>query len=50
MKCWNLIFDVEGLRVIIVVLRVKIYVVAMEAFKKKGNHDEIMFTKKLMIF
>jgi hypothetical protein len=46
MKCWKLIFNAEGLRVIIVVIRVKIYIVAMEAFKKKGNHDEIIFTKK----
>jgi hypothetical protein len=38
MKCWNLAFNAQGLRLIIVIVQlglVKIYVKAVEAFKKK---------------
>ncbi len=41
MKCWNLTFNAQGLKIIIVVIQVglvKIFVTAMEAFKKKERH------------
>jgi len=37
MKCWNLTFNAQGLKVIIVVIQVgsvKIFVIVVEAFKK----------------
>jgi len=37
MKCWNLAFNAQGLRVIIVV----------EVIKKKGRGDETQFTTKI---
>jgi hypothetical protein len=44
MKCWNLTFNAQGLRVIIVVIQVgivKIFVTTMEALKKKGKTSSI---------
>jgi hypothetical protein len=38
MKCWNLVFNTQGSRLIIVIVQVgamKIYVVAVEALEKK---------------
>jgi hypothetical protein len=50
MKCWNLAFNAQGLRVVIVHVQVgavEIYVAAMEALKKKGSkQDETQFTTK----
>jgi len=43
MKCWNLAFNAQGSRVIIVVAQVeaaKIYVAAVKALKEKEREDE----------
>jgi hypothetical protein len=43
MKCWNLAFNAQGLRVIIVVVHVgvvKIYVTLVEVLRKKKRGDE----------
>ncbi len=48
MECWNLTFNAQGLKVIIVVIHVgsmKIFVTTMEAFKKKERHAQ--FTTKI---
>jgi hypothetical protein len=50
MKCWNLAFNAQGWIVIIVVVQVgpvKIYVVALEAFRKKERKNEIQFTNNI---
>ncbi len=56
MKCWNSVFNTQDSRLIIVVPvqvgAMKIYVVAMEALKKKrkergSKHDETQFTTKI---
>ncbi len=50
MKCWNSASNAQGLKVIIVVVQVravKIYVAAMEAFRKKERGDETQFTTKI---
>jgi hypothetical protein len=50
MKCWNWAFNAQGSRVIRVVLQVgavKIYVVAVEALRKKERGDESQFTTKI---
>jgi len=50
MKCWNSAFNVQGSRLIIVVLpvrAVKIYVAAVEALKKDERQDETQFTTKI---
>ncbi len=51
MKCWNSVFNTKGSRLIIVPVQVgamKIYVVAVEALKKKEREgsklDETQFT------
>jgi hypothetical protein len=51
MKCWNLAFNAQGLRVSIVVVQVgavKIYVAAVQALRKKETQDETQFTIKLL--
>jgi hypothetical protein len=43
MKCWNLAFNAQGLRVIIVFVHVgvvKIYVTLVEVLRKKKRGDE----------
>ncbi len=42
MKCWNLAFNAQGSRVIVVLVEVglKIYVAAVEALRKKERGDE----------
>jgi hypothetical protein len=50
MKCWNVSFNAQGSRLIIVVVQVrpvKIYVAAVEALKKKERHDETQFNIKI---
>jgi hypothetical protein len=51
MKCWNSIFNAEGSRVILVVVQVgavKIYLVAVEALRKKEREEyETQFTIKI---
>jgi len=50
MKCWNLASNAQGLKVIIIVVQVrvvKIYLAAMEAFKKKERRDQTQFTTKI---
>jgi hypothetical protein len=50
MKCWNSAFNVQGSRVIIVVVHlgaVEIYVAPMEALRKKERQDETQFTSKI---
>jgi len=49
MKCWNLAFNAQGSRVIIVHVQVgvKIYVAALEALRKKERGDETQFTTKI---
>ncbi len=50
MKCWNSAFNVQGLRLTIVVLHVrvvKVYVSAVEALKKDERQDETQFTSKI---
>jgi hypothetical protein len=48
MKFWNSAFQAQGSRVIIVHVQVvKIYVVAVEALRKKERHDETQFTSKI---
>ncbi len=44
MKRWNLAFNAQGLKVIIVV---KIYAIVVEVIKKKGRGDETQFTTKI---
>jgi hypothetical protein len=47
MKCWNSAFHAQGSKVIIVVVQVvavKIYLVAVEALRKKERRDETQFT------
>ncbi len=50
MKCWNSAFNnAQGSRLFTVVVQlwtVKIYVTAVEAFRKKERHDETQFTTK----
>ncbi len=51
MKCWNLAFNAQGSRVIMVVVQVgavKIYVTALEALNKKETGDETRFTTKIV--
>ncbi len=51
MKCCNLAFNAQGLRVIIVIIKVrivKIFVITAEAFKKKERH--VQFTIEIMVF
>jgi hypothetical protein len=43
MKCWYLIFNAQGLKLIIVVIylgAMKMYVIAMEALIRKERQDE----------
>jgi hypothetical protein len=50
MKCWNLAFIAQGSRVIIVVVQVgavKMFVAAVEAFRKKERGDGIQFITKI---
>jgi hypothetical protein len=50
MKCWNSILNVQGSRVIIVVVQVgavKIYVAAVQALRKMERQDETQFTTKI---
>jgi len=52
MKCWNSVFNTQGSRIIISVLRagaVKIYVrlAAVEVLRKKERLDETQFTTKM---
>jgi hypothetical protein len=50
MKCWNLAFNAQGLRLIIVIVQlgaVKIYVAAVEALRKKEKQDETQCTTKI---
>jgi hypothetical protein len=44
MKCWNSAFNVQGWRVIVVVIQVGV----MEVFMKKEKHDEIQFMTKIV--
>jgi hypothetical protein len=49
-KCWYSALNAQGSRLIIVIVQlgaVKIYVVAMEALKKKERQDETQFTTKI---
>jgi len=49
-KCWNSSFNVQGLRVFIVVVQVgvvKIYGAVAEALRKKETQDETQFTTKI---
>jgi len=49
MKCWNSAFNAQGSRVSIVAVHVgavKIYVVAVQALRKKETQDEIQFAIK----
>jgi hypothetical protein len=49
MKCSNLAFHAQGLRLIIVRIQggaVKIYVATVEALRKKEGRDETQFTTK----
>jgi hypothetical protein len=51
MKCWNLAFNAQGLKVIIIVIQigvVKIFVTVTETFKKKKR--QVQFTTKIMVF
>jgi hypothetical protein len=53
MKCWNLAFNAQGSRLIIVVVQlgaVKIYVATLEALRKKERQDETQFTIKIDAF
>jgi len=50
MKCWNLAFNTQGSRVIILVVQlqtVQIYVATMKALRKKERQDETQFTTKI---
>jgi hypothetical protein len=50
MKCWNSIFNAQGLGVIIVVVQVgavKIHVAAEQALRKMERQDETQFTIKI---
>ncbi len=50
MKCWNLAFNAQGSRLIIVVVQVgavKIYVTAVKEIRKKESQDETQFTTKI---
>jgi hypothetical protein len=50
MKCWYSAFNAQGSRVITVVVQVgavKIYVAAVDAFRKKESGDETQFTTKI---
>jgi hypothetical protein len=49
MKCWNLAFNAQGSRVIIVLLEVgvKVYVATVEALRQKERGDETQFTTKI---
>ncbi len=49
MKCWNLAFNAQGSRVILVlvVVGLKIYVAAVEALRKKERGYETQFTTKI---
>jgi hypothetical protein len=50
MKCWNLAYNAQGLKVIIVVVQVgvvKIYVATMEPLRQKERQDETQFTTKI---
>jgi len=43
MKCWNLAFNAQGSKIIIIIIHgriVKIYVATIKALKKKERHDE----------
>jgi hypothetical protein len=51
MKCWNLAFNAQGSRVIISVVQVgavKLYVVAVEALKKKKDRIKLSLLPKLL--
>jgi hypothetical protein len=50
MKLWNLAFNAQGSRVIIVVVQVgvvKIYVAIVKALRKKERQDKSQFTTKI---
>jgi hypothetical protein len=50
MRCWNSIFNAQGLRIIIAVVQVgaaNIYVTAVQALRKKETQDETQFTTKI---
>jgi hypothetical protein len=53
MKCWNLVFNAQDSRLIIVLVQVgvaKVYVAAVEAveaLRKKERQDETQFTTKI---
>jgi hypothetical protein len=52
MKCWNSTFNTQGSKGVIVTVHVrvvKIYVVIVEAFKKKERQGETQKTIKLMV-
>ncbi len=43
MKCWYLTFNAQGLKLIIIVVQLgvmKMYIVVMEALRKKERQDE----------
>ncbi len=51
MKCWNLAFNAQGSRVIIVVVQegaLKIYVAAMEALRKQERQMKLSWPPKLV--
>jgi hypothetical protein len=50
MKCWNLAFNAQGSRLIIVVLQlqtVQIYIPAVKALREKERQDETQFTTRI---
>jgi cell shape-determining protein MreD len=50
MKCWNPLFNAQGSRLILVIVRVgevEIYVAAIEALRQKERQDETQFTTKI---
>jgi hypothetical protein len=53
MKCWYSVFNAQGSRLIIVVVQlgaVKIYVIAVEAPRKRGDRMKLSLAVKLMVF
>jgi hypothetical protein len=53
MKCWNLAFNSQGSKEIIVDLKVgalKIYVAVVEELKKKKDKVKFLKPSKLMVF
>jgi hypothetical protein len=50
MKCWNSVWNTQGLRLIIVIVHLgaaKIHVAAVEALRKKERQDETQFPTKI---